>query len=667
MDNQMSFQELFEPKDFSGLEKKLEVVYAEYKESRKTNWQELFEGFNELYAITFSSGMQFVSQIVEQLDYSEIIFGCENIVEDGFSVLMASQIANIKNILKGKSAARLANKIENNEMKLFVSRDTKSHEKIFILKAQDGRTRVITGSANMSASAFCGLQRENILCFDDLEAFHHYMDIFETFREQCADYIALDTVQHVLAEPEYFDDNIAEVPIVKTIEKKQIVVIEDNRDDQHEEAEIVVNIKGLEKELKPMLPKPKKENGKILLTGDMVRSFKKKYKPYREEKLVRQKRLPKLHLDYETRSVKFNDKEIDMQPSEQQIDSDIKCLLGYLNSLNCFYGDYEQSQKDYYAFLNWYFLSPFLPYLRYVANRTNYDMTPFPVVGIIYGDSNGGKSTFVRLLSKLMCGKKLPINASSDFTSTQIENLKRGCEGIPINIDDLAKSQFSNHGEKVIKDDEWGLREGFINYPAVVITTNKLAALPQDISKRTVTCHINTRLDKEEGAKNSKKINESMKTASNAFFAAYASRMFVAVLKMEEDMKASDDNYFPDIFAVSSEIICNMIKEHCETVPQYVRTLNYSDYFGAKAIGRTAMQKIMTAWKNEPKQFHVDKRNNKLIYSYPEQGRFYELAYIHQELPPALNAQLTARSIVMDLDVAREVFGCGFRKKFFVT
>lgn len=662
----MSFQEMFGMDVHSDSEGKLEVVCAKYEETKKTDWKELFSGFTELYAITFSSGMRFVNQVVEQFEYAEVIFGCENIVDDGFAVLMASQIASIKNVLKGKSATNLASMIEKEKLKLFVSRDTKSHEKIFILKAEDGRTRVITGSANMSASAFCGLQRENILCFDDPGAFNHYMDIFESFRESCADYIALDTVQRSIVEPGYLEDHIEEVPIIKTIDKKQIVMIEDKGADQYEEAEIVVSVKGLEKELKPMIRKPKKEKGKILLTGELTRSFKKEYKTYREEKKIRQKRLPKLHLDFENRSMKFNDKEINMQPTKEQVSSDIKCLLTYLDSLNCFYGDYAQSQKDYFSFMNWYFASPFLPYLRHVASRTNYDMTPFPVVGIIYGDSNGGKSTFVRLLSKLMCGKKLPINVSSDFTSTQIENLKRGCEGVPINIDDLAKNQFSNHGEKVIKDDEWGLREGFVNYPAVVITTNKLAALPQDITKRTVTCHINTRLDKEEGAKNSKRINESMKAATNAFFAAYASRMFDAISKMEEEMKSSDDSYFPDVFSVSSEIISELIKECCGSVPQYVRILNYSDYFGAKAVGRSAMQKVMTAWKNEPKQFHIDKKNNKLIYSYPEQGRFYELMYIHQELPPALNAQLTARSIVMDLDKAREIFSCEFRKKLFL-
>ena len=54
-----------------------------------------------------------------------------------------------------------------------------------------------------------------------------------------------------------------------------------------------------------------------------------------------------------------------------------------------------------------------------------------------------------------------------------------------------------------------------------------------------------------------------------------------------------------------------------------------------------------------------------MTYSYPEGGRFYELSYIHQELPPSLEAKLSPRSIVMKLDVAREVFDESFKKSIF--
>ena len=116
------------------------------------------------------------------------------------------------------------------------------------------------------------------------------------------------------------------------------------------------------------------------------------------------------------------------------------------------------------------------------------------------------------------------------------------------------------------------------------------------------------------------------------------------------------------MFAVSSKILVEIISCMAEEVPEYITELSYTDYFGDKAVGRSAMQKIMTAWENEPKQFKVNRKNRTLTYSYPDQGRLYELAYIQQELPPALNAQLTAKSIVMDLDQAIEIFETSFRR-----
>lgn len=666
MHEQMNLIDLFGAHSFEDTFSEIEVVRASFIDTENLNWKELFEGFDELYAITFSSGLRFVDKVLDQFKYAEIIFGCEGIMNNDIAAIMAMQLESVQQLIKSKAAKHMAEKLKAEALRLYVSRDTRSHEKVFILKAADGRVRVITGSANMSASAFCGLQRENIVCFDDHNAFDHYMQSFESFREQCADPLPHKVIVGTIADPEFLKDNLDEIPILQTIKKNEYLLIEETHsDEENTAAEIVVSIKGHEHEMKPMLPKQKKDHDKILLTTDMFKEFKHKYHGQRKTQKAKVKNLPKLHIDYETDSIHFNGKELDMNPSSHSVAQDVKSLLNYLTSLNSFYGDVEQSQKDYFAFFNWFFVSPFMPYLRYVASKNNYEVTPFPVVGIIYGESNGGKSTFTRLLAKLMCGHRIPLNSSNDFTATNIEKLKQAREGLPILIDDLAKIQFTNHCEKVIKDDEWGIPEGFIHYPSIVITTNKLASLTQDITKRSVTCHIDARIDKEAGAKNSKRINESMKIASTSFFCEYARRMLAEIKIMEERMKATEIDYFPDIFEVSSKIIVEIISESVDTLPSYVSQLSYTDYFGDKAVGRKAMQKIMDAWRTEPKQFRVDKKRNTLTYTYPEQGRLYELAYIQQELPPVLNARLTARSLVMDLDQAKIIFRISFKRNLF--
>ena len=645
----------------------IEIVKAQFIATEDSDWEKLFEGFDELYAITFSSGIDFASEVVKKFSYAEIIFGCEEVINQGFATIMAVQQALVEQLAKRKSAVELAGLIEDGRIRLYVSRDVKSHEKVFCLRSKDGRVRIITGSANLSASAFCGFQRENIICFDDENAFNWYKKRFDTFREKCSDSVTHKAFTATIDDGDYLSSNPEEVPVLKTMAQKDVIFLEEPTEDDLDEGIIVANIKGHENEIKPMLPKPKKEQGKLIFTSENIRTFAKKRTEVSGEKKNREKHLPKLHLDYETQRLSFNGKECNLNPPPESIRNDIHFLFSFMKSFDSFCGDVLEAQRDYFAFMNWYFASIFMPYLRYLAKMHFYNVEQqFPVVGIIYGESNGGKSTFVRLLSKMMCNARIEQNFSDDFTATNIGNLKRACEGIPIFIDDLDKTQFTNNSGKIIKDDEWGIADRFINYPAIVITTNELPALKDYISKRAIGCRISIRVEKEIGIHNAKKINESFKKVSNSFFCEYVRRMLDRVSEMKNNMMEDRDDYFPDIFRVSSETIIEIMKEYAEVeIPKYVRVVSYSDYFGERVVGKNAIQKIVTAWDNEPRQFRVDKKKNRLIYTYPETANLYELRYIRDELPPKLNASVNARSLSMDLKAAEEFFNKRFRKKLF--
>lgn len=665
--DQMSLFDFVEEDAMDNTASKLDVVKAEFIATERTDWSSLFEGFDELYAITFSSGIDFTCQVVKKFEYAEIIFGCEDVVNHGIATIMAVQQSLVETITKNKSANEMSRMMEEDELRLYVSRDIKSHEKIFCLKAKDGRVRVITGSANLSASAFCGFQRENITYYDDQKAYDWYKDRFEAFREQCSDNVNHKAFVATVEDEEYLSANPEQLPIIKTITEKSVVFVEPVSEEDEAEITIVADIKGHEDEIKPMLPKIKKEKGRLVIPVETIKSFAKKRTEQFKEKKVREKQLPKLHLDYETRTLSFNGKQCDLNPDKDLIKSDIHFLLSFMNSFDSFYGDVLQAQKDYFAFMNWYFASVFIPYLRYLANIHNYNVEQqFPVLGIIYGESNGGKSTFVRLLSKMMSNVKIRQNSSSDFTYTNIDQLKRSCEGIPIFIDDLDKNQFAAHAGKVIKEDEWGIAEKMINYPAVVITTNALPALKDYISKRAIGCRINIKVEKETGLKNAKKLNESLKHVTNSFFCEYVRRMFDKVFEMESIMKGDTMDYFPDIFRASSEVILEIMTEcYDDDLPEYVRLLSHADYFGERVVGKNAIDKIIRAWENEPKQFIIDRKKNKLVYKYPENGNLYELRYINDELPPQLKSHVNACTLSMDLDAAELFFERKFKKKLF--
>lgn len=463
----------------------LSVVKAVYADTVETNWEELFDGFDRLYAITFSSGIEFVNKVINKFSYAEVVFGCEKIIANDIAAIMSVQIDSVQRLAKSKSAGNLANRLDDGSLQLYVSRDTKSHEKIFILESADHkRVRVITGSANMSASAFCGIQRENIVCFDDEAAFSHYKVLFETFKETCSDNVSYKAVVNTMNQEDYLKENIKEVPVFQSIEKQKLVFLEQAQPEDEVEYEIAADVKKMQELVKPIMPKMPVQANRIVVAAEPMRVFGKRYTEVRRVAAEAVKQLPKLHIDYDAGTMTFNDENIDLNPNLSEVAKNIKSIQKFFSGMDYFYGDVEQAKKDYFKYMTWYLATPFMAYLRYFASRNNYDTKLFPMYGVIYGDSNGGKTTFIKFLVKLMCGETVKMNTTEDFTATRIDGLKRVCEGLPLNIDDLAKTQFQNHSERVIKNDEWGISDRLVNYPAVSITSNKITSLTKDLSKR---------------------------------------------------------------------------------------------------------------------------------------------------------------------------------------
>lgn len=402
-----------------------------------------------------------------------------------------------------------------------------------------------------------------------------------------------------------------------------------------------------------------------MVAPEPMRVFAKRYSETRRVVAETVKEFPKLHIDYDAGTMTFNGENIDLNPNLSDVTKNIKSIQKFFSGMDYFYGDVEQAKKDYFKYMTWYLATPFMAYLRYFASRNNYDTKLFPLFGVMYGDSNGGKTTFIKFLVKLMCNETVKMNTTEDFTATKIDGLKRVCEGLPINIDDLAKTQFQSHSERIIKNDGWGVSERLINYPAVSITSNKITSLTKDLSKRAIICRIGAKIDNERGAKNSKRVNESMSELTTAFYGEYVRRMLVCIDEMTTEMRenANGKEYFPDIFYVSSSVIADIFRACKIDLPVYAHILSYDDYMGDKSIGRAAIEKIELAWQADPNKFRVDKKKNRLIYSYPQDGPWYELKYIADELPNSLEAEISGgNQLVMNYEQAQELFGIKFRR-----
>ena len=58
----------------------LDVVKMKFSGVETMSWQDLFSGFDTLYAITYSSGIDFVYRLLDLFVQAEIIFGCDEVI-----------------------------------------------------------------------------------------------------------------------------------------------------------------------------------------------------------------------------------------------------------------------------------------------------------------------------------------------------------------------------------------------------------------------------------------------------------------------------------------------------------------------------------------------------------------------------------------------------------
>jgi len=641
--------------DHSSHSGKIDVVQMEFIGAESLRWEELFAGFDKLYAITYSSGIGFICSLLKKFKYGEVIFGFDEVMAYNLQEIMAYQFKTIERLRTTSNNAKLdlLSRIDNDTLKMFVARQKLSHEKIYLLEANDGRKRVITGSANLSLAAFSGKQRENINYIDGEKAFGWYRSCFDELKEMSSDNISVSALQ--LADD---TDNLNEIPVMQTVKLRKAMVIEPDTK-LTEDVRFVLDVKNLASKISPFMPKSDKK-GKIMLSSEEIFHTKRRIINARTQEKELQSTYPQFIIDIPSGEISLNDRKLDLNPSSSEIKADVNLFLEYMEGYQKFHGDVEGMQNKYYAFANWFFSTPFMAAMRNMAVKYNQNLLPYPVFGLIYGQSKAGKTTFLETLLKMMIGQK-PKIAAPDFTRSTIDNLKRTVKGAPIIVDDLTQTRFNQHAIETIKNDDFGVVENNLTYPAVVISANEdVKAVAAEVVRRTVICHV------QAGLKNTELIRTSVvrrvqQNISTAFYREYLRRMLDVIPELLEALKADGIEEAPDILQESSKIILEIMKEHSDKkIPKYIRSITLEDYFSEKVTGSQAIKTIRTAWQINRKAFKVIKKYDQLRYN---AGQTWEADRILKELPEDLEAHKSREWIVMNLDKASEFFGIDFRKE----
>ena len=634
----------------------LDVAKMEFLGAETISWRTLFSGFDTLHAITYSSGMGFVCQLLEMFKDAEIIFGCDEVISYSLQEIMAYQCKTIERLRESTSKRKLdlISRIEQGSLRLYVARNILSHEKIYLLSSEDGRKRVVMGSANMSFAAFGGQQRENISCIDGSEAYDWYWDCYCQLREECTDEIAKESL--LCADDA---ENLEKLPIARTIQVKKALVLQPVPEAK-EEVRFVLDIKNLAAKFSSAVPKPDKK-GKLMLSPEKIKTIRRQVVAGKTKEKELQSEYPQLEVSPDEELVRLNEVNLDLRPAREQIAKDIGLFLRYMEGYEKFYGDVTGMQRRYFEFANWFFCTPFMACMRDMAVRYNQNLLPYPVFGLVYGQSKAGKTSFLETLLKMMIGQKTKLSAP-DFTRSSIEGLKRTVKGAPIIVDDLTNTRFNQHAIETIKNDDFGVADGLVHYPAVVISANEdVKAVAPEVIRRTVICRVQAGLTNTQVMQSSV-VRTVQREIGTAFYREYLRRMLPVVSDLLEELKDDNSENAPDILATSSQILLDIFSEYCEgEIPAYVRLLTLEDYFSEKVTGSYAIKTIQDAWRTSRASFEISERADELRYN---AGATWEAERILKELPETLEPHKSRDWVVMNLAEAKKFFEIDFKKNW---
>ena len=642
--------------------RKLDVVKMDYVGAESVSWKELFSGYDSIKAITFSSGIGFVYQLLDLFKEAEIIFGCEEVMSYTLQEIMAYQAKLMERIRRTDSAAKekMIARVENGDVRLYVARRRLSHEKLYLLKADDGRTRVIFGSANMSFNAFAGRQREIICYIDSMDAYERFEEAYEDLKRD-----SVDTITRKAVEVADASENVDALPISGTVKVEKAIYIEPEKEISNE-VNFVLDTRNLAKRIAPSIPvsKEEKKKGKVLVTPDMIQKVRRQLVKESEHEKELRSEYPQLVVDVEKSAVLLNGEMLELHPKQDEVKRDAELFARYMKGFERFHGDCDGMQHRYYEFANWFFCSPFMAVMRDTALRYDQKTLPYPVFGLIYGQSKAGKTSFLETLLKMMIGQKVKISAP-EFTRTTIDGLRRTVQGAPIIVDDLTNTRFNQHAIETIKNDDFGSLDHLLNYPAVVISANEdVKAVAPEVIRRTVICRVQAGLTNTEVMK-SNIVRSVQQKIGTALYREYLRRMLEAVPNMMDALKDDDpESESPDILKVSAATLCSIFNECLPDCPVFIRELTLEDYFSEKVTGKYAIQTIRTAWQANPNAFEVNTRMNTVRYI---AGENWDADRLMKELPENLCAKRSRDSVIMDLDAAKDFFDIDFRPKSFLS
>ena len=588
----------------------LPVVHADLVAIEEMLWQDLFSGFDELYAMTYSVGVKQVEDVMEHFKHGEVIIGSPSQIHALPAQIFAKQQYDIGYFSRNET---LQKRVEDGSFHFYVTNG--SHSKVYLLKASDGRRRVITTSANFSACAWDGSQQENYTYVDSQKLFDYYYGIFEDIRRESSDEIGIDA-----KEISNDGKNLDDLPVFrKIIQHNEAIVIHDvaNKEEQEYIYQTTEDVKKWARRLNEAGISPDKDNV-ITIDPKKVTRMKQVMKEEHSEKTRNLILNPELLIDYRKKTAAFAEKEMDLQPKEDDVRQDIENLLLYMQGTKEFTGDTAELRTTYWKILIYMFSAPFIAPLRYCYREiapANSVGRPFPMYMILRGGKNGGKSSIVKTIQCMMFGKALAKLPPSVISPKSFEEYLLQIKGCPILIDDVTNNRLK-YLKDIVKNEDTLLRAGVINHGCYILTSNESEKVEADVAKRVIVFNIRNQLSDDAAIQKDSSLHSLQKRMGTSLYRKYLAYMMPKVEHLIDNIKnegTDSSDLRPDVFKLSSETLMEIFNELEIALPPELRVYLWQDFMGEAIKADKAVNIIRQAYAIAPEVFTVNKEKDLLL------------------------------------------------------
>ena len=581
---------------------------------------DLFSGFNTLKAITFSYSLDFIDRVVKNFDYAEIVLGGDFMVrkDEGFNSVLEEVLTNAKQSVNSvKKHSALMELMAEDRLSFRTPRTVLDHRKMYILKADDGRTRVIKTSANMSGTAWNNSHMETYEYDDTAMCYEEYNYDFETIWSVSED------LPYSVVSSKRSDDLVEGNAILKGVkDKDKVTILRDvSGQDSIEMVKYAIDHEKLGGDYSVLLAgiNGKTKDGMFELTPKIVNRIelnKRKEEQKRLQVSEVTRTYPALTFDYQGNRAFLDGEELDLSPADEDVRNDIDHVLQMFDNYRDFVTDspdgVTELRRTHYKLMNAMFESPFHAVIRCTSRLRGRHADNLPLVILAAStDANCGKTFAITTILKMMTGRDLEGFNKEEMKVEEIRNAQVSGKGVPVFIDELDGRGYSNL-KGIIKNPERCEKMQMEQQPVMVFASNDVLDPDDKDRKRILFLRFEggLRTNIDQNAYKGKGI-ELRKGIGNALYREYLRRMIREVqgileyLTNEKDIPAE---WYPDLAAVSSKIITEILADYGYEVPEYMAPLTwYADYSAnASFVSKKTLEEIRKMYKHNRKAFKIE-------------------------------------------------------------